>query len=300
MSLALRKLKCLTHIGIGLTSKVPLDAIFENSDASRMRYPGGMGRIYQRLISMMPPHRVYIETRLGGGAIRRAKQPAQRSIGVEIDPSVVAERRIDFDIRAEIVHGDALEFLKTYDVVGGEGVGCDPPYLPNTRRRAKAYRFDYREHDHVELSPSFRPLLCAVMLSGYPSQLYDAALPGWRGVEIAATTYVGAATEIVWMNYGRPPVLHDHSHVGRGFGEREAIKRRRIRLVSRIRRIPPGSAARCMPSSRRAEPELFQAGLSAGSGFGEEDAGDSRYPRRLRTNLPEGITVRPSGDQRRS
>ncbi|MGY3532274.1 hypothetical protein ACVISU_005042 [Bradyrhizobium sp. USDA 4452] len=42
MSLALRELKCLTHIGIGLSSKVPLDAIFENSDASRMRYPGGM------------------------------------------------------------------------------------------------------------------------------------------------------------------------------------------------------------------------------------------------------------------
>ncbi|MCA6104920.1 hypothetical protein [Bradyrhizobium australafricanum] len=60
-----------------------------------MRYLGGKGRIYQRLISMMPPHRVYIETHLGGCAIRRAKQPAQRSIGVEIGRSVVAKRRLD-------------------------------------------------------------------------------------------------------------------------------------------------------------------------------------------------------------
>jgi len=32
-----------------------------------MRYLGGKGKTYQRIINLMPPRRVYIETHLGGG-----------------------------------------------------------------------------------------------------------------------------------------------------------------------------------------------------------------------------------------
>ena len=39
----------------------------------------------QPLIAMMPPHDVYIDTHLGGGAIMRRKPPALRNIGIDLD-----------------------------------------------------------------------------------------------------------------------------------------------------------------------------------------------------------------------
>lgn len=241
-----------------------------------MRYPGGKGRIYQRLISMMPPHRVYIETHLGGGAILRAKEPAERSIGIEINPIVVAERRRDPEVGAEIVQDDAITFLRKYDFVGDEFVYCDPPYLPEARRRTKVYKFDYSERDHAELLAVLKLLPCAIMLSGYPSDLYDDELRGWRRVEFDAVTHAGVATEVVWMNYDTPLVLHDHSHVGRGFREREAIKRRRCRLVTRIRRMSARERGALYAELAAVEPDLFQAALSAGLGQSDRSIGDSR------------------------
>ena len=37
-----------------------------------MTYPGGKGGngFYQKIINLIPPHDVYIETHLGGGAIK--------------------------------------------------------------------------------------------------------------------------------------------------------------------------------------------------------------------------------------
>ena len=39
----------------------------------------------QPLIALMPPHSVYIETHLGGGAIMKRKPAALRNIGIDLD-----------------------------------------------------------------------------------------------------------------------------------------------------------------------------------------------------------------------
>ena len=54
-----------------------------------MRYPGGKGKCFQRLINLMPEHATYIETHLGGGAVMRHKRPAQRNIGIDVDAQVI-------------------------------------------------------------------------------------------------------------------------------------------------------------------------------------------------------------------
>ena len=43
-----------------------------------MSYPGGKAApgTFQKIINLMPPHEVYIEPFLGGGAILRKKLPA--------------------------------------------------------------------------------------------------------------------------------------------------------------------------------------------------------------------------------
>lgn len=42
-----------------------------------MSYPGGKGGagVVQRIINLMPPHRVYLEPFLGGAAVMRARAP---------------------------------------------------------------------------------------------------------------------------------------------------------------------------------------------------------------------------------
>ena len=37
----------------------------------------------QAILGLFPPHRVYLESHMGGGAIMRRKAPALRSIGIE-------------------------------------------------------------------------------------------------------------------------------------------------------------------------------------------------------------------------
>ena len=56
-----------------------------------MRYPGSKNQVFQRLINLIPPHRVYIETHAGSGAVARRKLPATQTILIEIDPEVCRE-----------------------------------------------------------------------------------------------------------------------------------------------------------------------------------------------------------------
>ncbi len=57
-------------------------------------YPGGKNGagVYQTIINLMPPHRVYIEPFLGGGAVMRLKRPAELNIGVDLDPQALKWR----------------------------------------------------------------------------------------------------------------------------------------------------------------------------------------------------------------
>lgn len=60
-----------------------------------MSYPGGKNGagVYQTIINLMPPHEVYIEPFLGGGAILRLKQPASVNIGIDLDSAAIARMR---------------------------------------------------------------------------------------------------------------------------------------------------------------------------------------------------------------
>ena len=130
---------------------------------------------------MMPPHTTYIETHLGGSAIMRRKPAALRNIGIDLDARALDAFECDYPV--EFVHGCAHRYLAEFAFEGTELVYCDPPYLKRTRTSCHRYRFDYEEADHVELLGLLAALPCAVMVSGYPSALYDEHLRGWRSVE---------------------------------------------------------------------------------------------------------------------
>lgn len=205
----------------------------------RMTYPGGKGRAYQRIISLMPPHATYIETHLGGGAVLRRKRPARRSIGVEIDPAVIDAWRAARSPGLELVQGCAVDFLRGFTFTGCELVYSDPPYWPDSRRRARCYRHDYTREHHAELLETLIRLPCRVMVSGYDNPAYEAALRGWPRHKVANQTQAGPVEEVVWTNFEPDHRLHDYSYVGDDFRDRERIRRGRRTQVERLRRAPP-------------------------------------------------------------
>lgn len=78
----------------------------------------------------------------------------------------------------------------------------DPPYVMATRTDpTKDYAHELTDADHAELLAFLDTLEGMVLLSGYPSQMYDDALPGWTRVERAALAD-GARkrTEVLWIN----------------------------------------------------------------------------------------------------
>ncbi|CAI8884369.1 DNA adenine methylase [Pseudomonas sp. IT-P395] len=199
-----------------------------------MRYPGGKGKCYQHLINLMPPHQTYIESHLGGGAVMRNKKPAQRSIGIDLDAKVIDRWHAELPGVCELKKTDALGFLENFEFTGDELVYVDPPYVPHTRRRAKVYRCDYSEADHVRLLHLLKTLPCKVMLSGYDNELYDEQLVGWHKVKFQTKTHVDVREEVVWMNFEPPARLHDSRYMGATFRDRQTIQRRQARLRDRI------------------------------------------------------------------
>lgn len=80
----------------------------------------------------------------------------------------------------------------------------DPPYLPETRKhgvRKHGYRHELSNQDHSNLLDLLVSVQGMVVLSGYPSGMYDAALQGWRRIETSARAdRSGQRTEVLWLN----------------------------------------------------------------------------------------------------
>jgi hypothetical protein len=209
----------------------------------------------------MPPHEVYIEPFLGGGAILRLKKPARLNIGIDLDldplvkfgaagsASARVARFSDARRRSHLVknggaglrliHGDALEFLKAWEWAGNELVYCDPPYMLETRTSRSRYRCEMTAAQHQELLALIRQLPCKVMISGYWTETYAGQLADWHSRQYQAMTRGGTPrTEWLWSNFPEPVALHDYAWLGSNFRERQRIKRKKSRWVNRLERMP--------------------------------------------------------------
>lgn len=123
-----------------------------------------------------------------------ARYPSHIASFIERMRGVVVERR------------PAIQVMETHD---GEDTlhYVDPPYLPETRGRKNLndlkhqYRHEMTVRDHEELLSKLLSLKGMVVLSGYPSELYDTALSGWVRIERQAMAD-GARprTEVLWIN----------------------------------------------------------------------------------------------------
>ncbi|MBM0256354.1 DNA adenine methylase [Micromonospora sp. 4G55] len=116
---------------------------------------------------------------------RRIDPAAQRlwRVSLECLPALDIIRRYD--------HPDVLFYV-------------DPPYLASTRA-GTGYRIEMpHPEQHRELATALRASRAAVVLSGYPSELYDQLYQGWYVEEIPTQTVQGGAgkatREVLWSN----------------------------------------------------------------------------------------------------
>ena len=189
----------------------------------------------QPIIAMMPPHETYIETHLGGGAIMKRKPPARHNIAIDLDRRVLGRFQCEYPV--ELINGCAHRFLAEYEYQGRELVYSDPPYLRCTRTSGRKYRFDYEERDHINLLALLKTLPCQVMISGYPSALYDELLGGWRTLELQVMNQAGVRTEKLWFNFAVDRV-HWASYAGKNFTDRQRIKRKAANWARRYQDLP--------------------------------------------------------------
>jgi len=105
-------------------------------------------------------------------------------------PEVSARlRRVQIDnadFRQVIAHYDRPETL----------FYLDPPYVPETRR-AGGYACELTDDDHRDLLRLIKGVKGMVMLSGYPSELYDRELSRWRRDEFNVKTKAQGNTRAI-------------------------------------------------------------------------------------------------------
>lgn len=207
-------------------------------------YPGGKNGagVFQRLINLMPPHRCYIEAFLGSGAIMRRKKRAAENVGIDADAGVIAGHVAGGHLAGvELIHGCALSWLADRRWSGDELVYCDPPYLGSARSRPARAIYAHEmtaKGEHEELLRIVKACPALVIISGYPSPLYDRLLLGWRRVDYMAQTRGGAKPECAWLNFPEPAELHDYGWIGDDFRERMRIGRKINRWTRRLAAMP--------------------------------------------------------------
>lgn len=84
----------------------------------------------------------------------------------------------------------------------------DPPYMHGTRvngaAKGRYYRHELDDEQHAELLATLVRLQGMVVLSGYPTDLYDEALQGWTKATTTARISAGRGgdtrTECLWLN----------------------------------------------------------------------------------------------------
>jgi DNA adenine methylase len=108
--------------------------------------------------------------------------------------------------RVVVLCGSAIEVLRSEDSPDTLFY-LDPPYLKETRSVPEVYGFEMSEADHRELLDVIQGLRGKIMLSGYPSDLYDAALAGWsrHTFDLPNNAASGKSkareTEVLWCNF---------------------------------------------------------------------------------------------------
>ncbi len=116
-------------------------------------------------------------------------------------PKVIAE--VAERLRGvQIEHRPAVEVIARFNAENVL-IYCDPPYVLSARSGGKRqYKHEMTDADHEELLAALKAHRGPVLLSGYPSELYERELQGWYWETTTATDQLSRRRqEVLWMNF---------------------------------------------------------------------------------------------------
>ena len=206
-----------------------------------MSYPGSKAQagVFHRIIGQMPPHSVYVEPFFGSGQVFHRKRRAESSILIDLAADTTARLAAEPGVQA--IMGDALLVLpKLIPTLPSDAViYCDPPYLLSTRQGRVYYEHELDDEQHALLLTMLQAAQCRVLISGYPSELYGAALQNWRCLAYRTRTRGRTVTECLWCNAPEPDELHDWRYAGSTFRQRLYLKRLAARWLAKLDGMTP-------------------------------------------------------------
>jgi DNA adenine methylase len=152
----------------------------------------------QSLAGRMKGFATTVRTRLRGG-----RNDGVNGWWTAVEGLEAVHRRLR-DVK--VLNRPALEVIQAEDTEATL-LYLDPPYLHETRTARDVYALEMTEADHRELLDLLRQVQGKVLLSGYPSRLYDEALAGWNrhAFDLPNNAAGGPKkdreTEVVWCNF---------------------------------------------------------------------------------------------------
>ncbi len=104
----------------------------------------------------------------------------------------------------QIEKDDALKVIERFDHAATLFY-VDPPYVHSTRyhnSKSKGYAFEMTDEDHRRLADCLKSVRGMVVLSGYPSALYDELYSGWKCITKDVQNISGQVAEIecLWLS----------------------------------------------------------------------------------------------------
>lgn len=207
-------------------------------------YPGSKNNsgILQFFINRIPYHKRYFELFVGTGALYYAKKPAEINILLDMNPDVV-EALLRKDLHKEqtlVSNGSAIELMQRckQSITRQDFIYLDPPYPMSTRAGRKYYQHEMTDADHVQLLQTIQALDANIMISTRQNKLYEEYLKGWYKATHRIANRANVLDEIIYTNYPPPDILHQYDHLGDGYVDRQAKKRKRVRFMQKIQQLP--------------------------------------------------------------
>ncbi len=122
---------------------------------------------------------------------------------IDMLPQIIERLR-----RVQIICQSAFDAIPRFDHPEGL-IYCDPPYVHGSRSKGSTdvYGVEMTDDDHQQLATLLSCCKARVILSGYPSDLYDRLYMNWRKVEFDIANHAaggktkGRERECLWMNF---------------------------------------------------------------------------------------------------
>jgi DNA adenine methylase len=134
------------------------------------------------------------------GNFRRHKNGTRPlALDIKVDDLIEASKRLK---HVQLENRDAFRLINELDSPDTLFY-LDPPYLFETRTTKNAYSHEMADADHITFAEALYQVKGSVILSGYPSKLYEDLFEskGWKRVDKEALTNAGVKrTECLWLS----------------------------------------------------------------------------------------------------